>query len=74
MPSPVPFALLMPFSPSLLRLHSPFRPCLRACLSPGMGRKFNQELVAQTKDKGYQRGVHKEKDEVRNRHKHVESI
>jgi hypothetical protein len=29
-------------------------------------------LFARAKAKGYQRGAHKEKDQVRNRHKHVD--
>jgi hypothetical protein len=37
-----------------------------------MSRKPDQELVARAKAKGYQRGAHKEKNKVWNRHKHVD--
>jgi len=45
----------------------------RAYLPPvSMGRKSGQELVAQAKAKGYQRGANQERDKIRNRHKHVD--
>jgi hypothetical protein len=37
-----------------------------------MGRKPGQELWARVKAKGYQKGANQEKDEIRDRHKHVE--
>jgi hypothetical protein len=40
--------------------------------APAMSRKPDpNELLARAKAKGYQKGAHKEKDQVRNRHKHV---
>jgi hypothetical protein len=39
-----------------------------------MSRNLDQELVARAKAKGYQRGAHKEKDMVRNRHKHIGKV
>lgn len=36
-----------------------------------MGRN-DEELLAQAEAKGYQRGANKEKDEIRDRHKHVD--
>jgi hypothetical protein len=39
-----------------------------------ISRKPNQKLVARAKAKGYQRGAHKEKNEIRNRHKYMKKI
>jgi hypothetical protein len=38
----------------------------------GRVRDDVQQLVARTKAKGYERGANKERDEVRNHHKHVD--
>jgi hypothetical protein len=39
-----------------------------------MSKIPDQELLDRAKAKGYQRGAQKEKDEVRNRHKHVDKV
>ena len=40
----------------------------------GRVRDDVQQLVARAKAKGYKGGPNKERDEVRNRHKHVDKI
>ena len=62
------YACVSPFGASLRRL------ALRLPAAPAMvGRTSHQELVARAKAKGYQRGVHREKDEIWGRHKHVDN-
>jgi hypothetical protein len=39
-----------------------------------MSKTPNQKLLARAKAKGYQRGAQKKKDEIRNRHKHVDKV
>ena len=61
--------------PSLLRSYVPSsRPLTSTCPFPAMGRRRDTttELLAGAEANGYKKGEYKEKDVVRNRHKHVD--
>jgi hypothetical protein len=60
--------------PPLLRSYVPSSPSPLPAF-PAMGRRrvTADELLARAEANGYKKGKHKEKDAVRNRHKHVDN-
>jgi hypothetical protein len=59
--------------PPLLRSYVPSSSPLPAFPAMGRRRVTADELLARAEANGYKKGKHKEKDAVRNHHKHVDN-